>query len=127
LAVLEATGEPAADARHETRHLHRVRLPQAFVTASVDGEPVGIGRAVADDGWTGVYSMATAPRARRSGVARAVLGAIAGWAQTQGAPRLYLQVEQSNDAARRLYASAGFTPLAAYHYRFQRSSAGRAA
>jgi hypothetical protein len=45
-----------------------------------------------------------------------VLSAIACWADAHDAPRLYLQVEQSNAAARRLYDAAGFTQLATYHY-----------
>ena len=96
----------------------RAELTSAYVTVSADRGPVAIGRAVADDGWTGVFGMATAPGARRRGAARLVLAAIAGWARRQDAPRLYLQVEQSNAAARRVYAAAGFTELATYHYRF---------
>jgi RimJ/RimL family protein N-acetyltransferase len=61
--------------------------------------------------------MVTVPAARRRGAARLVLSAIARWACEHGAPRLYLQVERSNEAARRLYAAAGFTEVASYHYR----------
>ena len=87
----------------------------AFVDA--DGEAAGSGRAVADGGWTGVFDMVTAPAARRRGVARQILAAIGEWATAHDAPRLYLQVEESNHAARRLYESMGFTPLTTYHYR----------
>lgn len=117
LAVLSATSKPGTDVRHETRHHRRVDSPQAYVTVLAGGEPVGIGRAVAEGGWTGVFTMVTTPEARRRGVARLVLSAIAGWAVTHDADRLYLQVEQSNDAACRLYEAAGFRPLATYHYR----------
>jgi GNAT superfamily N-acetyltransferase len=117
LAVLSATSDPDTDVHHETRLLRRVDRPHAYVTVLASDEPVGIGRAVADGGWTGVFNMATTPRARRRGVARVVLSTIAGWADAHGAPWLYLQVERSNDAARRLYEAAGFTQLATYHYR----------
>ncbi|MGH3385253.1 MAG: GNAT family N-acetyltransferase [Nocardioidaceae bacterium] len=89
----------------------------AYVTVSADDEPVAIGRAVADDGWTGVFGMVTTPSARRRGAARVVLSVIAHWACEQDAPRLYLQVERANTAACRLYAAAGFTEVASYHYR----------
>lgn len=82
-----------------------------------DGEPVGIGRAVAEDGWTGVFTMATIRTARRRGVGGLALSAIAQWGEANDAPHLYLQVEQSNVAARRLYPAAGFTEPAEYHYR----------
>ena len=57
------------------------------------------------------------PPGPRPSAARLVLSAIARWAREQDAPRLYLQVERSNTAACRLYADAGFTEVATYHYR----------
>ncbi|MFD0856602.1 GNAT family N-acetyltransferase, partial [Actinomadura adrarensis] len=73
--------------------------------------------AVADDGWTGVFGMATLPLARGSGAARCVLAALAEWAIDQRADNMYLQVENNNVAALRLYEQAGFTPVSEYHYR----------
>jgi N-acetylglutamate synthase len=49
---------------------------------------------------------------------RAVPAAVAGWADARGAPRPYLQVEQSNDVARRPYDAAGYAELTTYHCRF---------
>ena len=117
LAVLATTGGPRTVVENEIRLLNRVGLRSAYVTVLADDEPVAIGRAVTDDGWTGVFGMATLPRARRRGAARTVLSAIAGWAREQDTPRLYLQVERSNTAACRLYAAAGFAEVATYHYR----------
>ena len=117
LAVLGATSPPGIDVEHETKLLRRVDRPSAYLTVLADGEPVGIGRAVADDGWTGIFHMATIPAARRRGVAHLVLSATASWADAHSAARLYLQVEQSNVGARGLYDAAGFTRFASYHYR----------
>jgi GNAT superfamily N-acetyltransferase len=117
LAVLTTTGGPRTVVENETRLLRRVTLPSAYVTVSAEHGPLAIGRAVADDGWTGVFNMATVTGARRRGAGRLVLATIARWAGGQGRPRLYLQVERSNDAACRLYAAAGFTEVATYHYR----------
>ena len=125
LAVLAATGGPRTVVENETRLLDRMGMPSAYVTAFAGDEPVAIGRAVADDGWTGVFGMATAARARRRGAAILVLTAIARWAGEQRAPRLYLQVERSNAAACRLYAAAGFAEVATYHYRVRNADAGR--
>jgi N-acetylglutamate synthase len=117
LGVLAATGGSRTAVENETRLLGRVDLPSAYVTVLSGEEPVAIGRAVTDDGWTGVFGMTTTPGARRRGAARLVLSTIARWAREQGAPRLYLQVERSNTAAFRLYAASGFTQIATYHYR----------
>jgi N-acetylglutamate synthase len=118
-AVLRAASDPRTDVEHETRLLRRVDRPQAYVCVLAEGEPVGMGRAVADAGWTGAFTMVTIPEARRRGVGRVVLSTIARWAAAQDAPRLYLQVERSNDVARRFYNAVGFTQLATYHYRVQ--------
>ncbi len=68
--------------------------------------------------------MATAPSARRLGVARLTLSVIARWAHPRYGVGLYLQVEQSNEPARRLYERAGFTPLATYHCRVRDTRTG---
>lgn len=68
-----------------------------------------MGRAVAERGWAGIFSMGTVPEARRQGAARALLTALVRWAASQDAHTLYLQVEEANAAARGLYEGVGFT------------------
>ena len=46
-----------------------------------------------------------------------MLGAGAGWAAGHGALRLYLQVEEDNLPARRLYHRLGLELSHRYHYR----------
>jgi ribosomal-protein-alanine N-acetyltransferase len=48
---------------------------------------------------------------RRHGLARHLIGAVAGRAAAQGARRLFLEVAEDNAAARALYASEGFAPV----------------
>ena len=45
-----------------------------------------------------------------------MLAALAGWAAAQGAG-MYLQVEQGNKPAVRLYGQAGSREVSGYHYR----------
>ena len=45
------------------------------------------------------------------------LGALAGWGEKLGAQTAYLQVEEDNPNALRLYARAGFQTVYDYHYR----------
>ncbi|MCM3886383.1 GNAT family N-acetyltransferase [Frankia sp. R82] len=97
--------------------LATLRLPTTYVTASMDGVPVAVGRGVADGRWLGIYSMATLPAARGQGAARRVVAALASWASQQGATHAYLQVEEVSTVARRLYAELGFRPVYRYSYR----------
>ena len=106
-------GDPVA----ERALLSRVTSPSAYASVVVDSRVVAVGRAVLDTGWAGVFGMATLPSARGRGAARSVLTALTAWASGLGAENHYLQVERDNTAALGLYASAGFTEVAAYHYR----------
>jgi len=77
---------------------------------------VGLGVA-SGDGCFGVFSMLTLVPARRRGLGRAVLVALARAATSAGAEWLYLQVEEDNASARALYAQLGFAARHGYHYR----------
>ncbi|MFI0373642.1 GNAT family N-acetyltransferase [Actinomadura sp. 1N219] len=110
------------DLRSERNMLARVKGPSVYVRAMVGDDVAAVGRAVADSGWTGVFNMATIPEARGKGAARTVLAALAGWAESQKADRMYLQVERGNGPALRLYARSGFDEISAYHYRIATGS-----
>ncbi|SHH05633.1 GNAT family N-acetyltransferase [Streptoalloteichus hindustanus] len=103
--------------RSEWDMLERVERPCGYARVVVGDEVVAVGRAVADTGWAGVFGMATLPHARGGGAARRVLAALADWAGAHQADQLYLQVEQDNVPARRLYEQAGFAEICGYHYR----------
>jgi GNAT superfamily N-acetyltransferase len=107
--------------------ISRIAAPAAFLSVTRDGRPAGMGLFAADAGWAGVFAMATRPDLRGQGIATAVLGAGARWAAHQGATRLYLQVEDDNDTARRLYTRAGFTRSHGYHYRIGQARSGEPA
>ncbi|WP_051899321.1 GNAT family N-acetyltransferase [Sciscionella sediminilitoris] len=103
--------------------LERVRQPSAYASVLDGSEVIAVGRAVAEAGWAGVFGMATLPKARGRGAARAVLCSLADWAGTHAAPRMYLQVESGNQAAVRLYERLGFAELCRYHYRTEPGAA----
>jgi GNAT superfamily N-acetyltransferase len=121
-AYWSASGEPVDGAELQlTQERHRSTLLRpatdtVFVHAVRDGVVGGIGQGVAQSPWAGVQCMATVPDQRRRGAASAVLRAIGQWAQSKAIPSLYLGVMQNNDAARRLYARAGFTEVGGYVY-----------
>jgi ribosomal-protein-alanine N-acetyltransferase len=80
----------------------------AFVS-EVDGRVTGfiIGRQMADE--AEVLNLAVAPPARRKGQGSAVLKAALVEFRTRGVSRVYLEVRESNLAARAFYAKHGFS------------------
>jgi ribosomal protein S18 acetylase RimI-like enzyme len=90
---------------------------QAFASVRADGDTVAIGRVAAADGWAGLTAVEVDLRHRRRGLGRAITGALAAAAADRGVTNLYLQVEDDNLAAHRLYHRMGFADHHAYHYR----------
>jgi ribosomal-protein-alanine N-acetyltransferase len=82
------------------------------VARSADGSLLGylVAWFVLDEGE--IANVAVMPAARRRGIARALLDAIMSEAREAGIARLFLEVRESNAAARALYQSQGFTPVA---------------
>ncbi len=64
-----------------------------------------------------LHALEVTPSFRREGVARELVGAIAHWAQGQGAAHFALAVTEANAEAGALYAGLGMTRTAGYHYR----------
>ena len=81
---------------------------------------VAVGRGVAVGEWLGITSMATLPEARRQGHARAIVHALAQWAQERGCTGAIVQVDAANAVALTLYAGVGFVPQHEYRYRILR-------
>ena len=104
---------PDADA-HARDVLERIEPAAAYALAGAD---LGVGLAVCERGWAGLFCVATAAGARRRGIARGVVHALTRWAAERGARRIYLQVEAANAPAHALYAGAGFRRSHGYHYR----------
>jgi len=80
----------------------------AVARSGVDGQLSGyvVGWHVMDE--AELANLAVEPAARRRGVGRLLLDHMIDDAAGRGAARLFLEVRESNDAARRLYASRGF-------------------
>lgn len=89
---------------------------RAAPTTDPAEEPLAIGRVVVTGEWAGITAMATSPKHRRQGYARAIVESCLAWAVQQGATRAQLQVVAGNRAARALYESFGFELHHSYRY-----------
>lgn len=114
-AEMEGTAPP------ESRHalsFDRLLEPGIRLFAGYDdGRPVATGAlAAVDEGHEELKSMRTAPTSRGRGVGRAMLAFLIGDAAGRGIGRLSLETGRDAffDAARALYASAGFVECDAF-------------
>lgn len=84
-----------------------------FACARSDAEAGPVGYVVAwfaaDQGE--IANLAVEPRARRQGIGGALLDAALDEATRRGAAEVFLEVRESNRAARELYAGRGFTEI----------------
>lgn len=102
----------AEDAWGEAAFARLLALPGVLgLLALRDGEPAGLVllRLAADE--AEVLTLAVAPAHRRRGVGRHLVEAAAAAAAGRGAARLFLEVAETNAAARRLYAQLGFAAI----------------
>ena len=105
------------DAEAQWKLLQRVEERAAYASVLLGDERVGVGRAVVETGWAGIFSMATLPAARGKGAAGTVIGALADWASANAAEQMYLQVEHQNEGAARIYERVGFRELRPFYFR----------
>ena len=79
--------------------------------AVVDGKVAAYGGmlCVLDEGQ--ITNIATHPQFRRRGLGAAIVRALSGYAENNGITSIFLEVRESNQAARSLYTAAGFEKI----------------
>lgn len=97
--------------------VEKVRLPAAFATWLIEGEAVAFGMGVAERGMAEIGLICVDPGHRGKGLGRSIVTGLMGWAGAMGCHSAYLQVEQTNAVANKLYRSLGFRELYAYETR----------
>ena len=92
------------------------RSPDALYAAvREDGRTVAVGCVAFGHGWAGIHGMRTEAARRGRGLASTVLATLGRAIQARGVTRVFLQVEEDNDA-RSLYRKAGFVEAWRYRY-----------
>jgi ribosomal protein S18 acetylase RimI-like enzyme len=91
--------------------------PALYLSARDRDGVVGVLRAALADDWVALSCLAVSARGRGHGLARTLTAVALEVATGRGARHAFLQVEDENSVARRLYESLGFVPAERYHYR----------
>ena len=105
-----------------TAHLQRLQgspLQHRAMVIRDQGAPVASGLVVVEDGWAGLFDIATDANARRNGYGRQIVHGLLRAAWELGARQAYLQVTSNNTPARTLYRQFGFEQRYQYWYRGQ--------
>lgn len=108
--------DPAMHGTHGEM-LGRIVARTCFAALDVAGVPAAVGLGVLEDCLFGLFDVVTDPELRRRGHGAALMQSMLAWAFAQGATDAYLQVVETNIAARRLYEKLGFTEAYRYWYR----------
>jgi GNAT superfamily N-acetyltransferase len=122
-AHARCSGAGAAERPQLRAILARIAPARCFVALLCGGLPVSCGIGVCDDGYVGLFCVATEAQQRNRGFGRQLIGWIARWGRSIGAERAYLQVVAENGPARHLYARLGFREAYRYWYRIKDSEA----
>lgn len=93
-----------------------------FISIRADNEIVACGMGVQEAGFFGLFNLMTSPSHRRKGYGTQLLAGLLRHAQEAGAETAYLQVTESNAAARSLYTRFGFAEAYPYWYRIRGQS-----
>ena len=100
-----------------------IAVPARFALLATDdggGSSVALAYGALHAGMLCYESVIVSPDARRRGLARRIIGALAAWARDEeGATAVCLQVQADNTPARALYAGFDLVERYRYHYRRQ--------
>ncbi|HEX4780146.1 MAG TPA: GNAT family N-acetyltransferase [Usitatibacter sp.] len=116
-AVARLRGSPEAHRRGHVARLEAMPLAKRAVAMRCAGSVVATGLAIIEDDCAGLFDIVTHEQERRRGHARRIVQALLAAAWELGARHAYLQVQQDNGNARKLYTQFGFEEKFLYWYR----------
>ena len=116
-AVGELRGSPIGHRSTHFARLDGMPLAKKAVAIRSQGRVLATGLTILEGDCAGIFDIVTRDDARRLGHARSVVASLLAMAWDLGARHAYLQVQQDNDPARRLYRQFGFVEQYLYWYR----------
>jgi ribosomal protein S18 acetylase RimI-like enzyme len=112
----------ARDMRTRRQIVERIDAEPIPLVVGPLERPSAVNLGVLDAGAVGLFSLFVSPERRRQGLGLTLVGEALRLAAKAGTSIAYLQVEEENVPARRLYERLGFETAYAYWYRIARSS-----
>lgn len=96
--------------------LERIPATKRYAALIDDERAVSIGLGVAENGWLGLFDIATDPDQRGNGFGAKMVAGLLYWGASVGCSGSFLQVMATNATAQRLYTRLGFAEEYRYHY-----------
>ncbi|MFO1253375.1 MAG: GNAT family N-acetyltransferase [Inhella sp.] len=122
--VGQLRGSPPDQIAAHFERLAASRVPyQGHLLLGPRDELLACGQIALEDGLAGLYDIFTPEAQRGRGHARALCQALLQRALEQGSRHAYLQVDEANAPALKLYQGLGFVPAYRYHYRSEEADA----
>lgn len=97
--------------------LRNILAPTVYISLKKEGQVIGCGFGVIENGYIGLYDIYIAADYRHQGYGKELLLHLLAYGQEQGAKYSYLQVVQQNKAAMHLYQKLGYKEMYSYWYR----------
>lgn len=116
-AVASLRGSPEAHRRGHLARLDGMPLVKRAVALRCDGAIAATGLTIVEGDCAGLFDIVTHEAHRRRGYARRIVEGLLRAAWELGARHAYLQVQQENSGARKLYSQFGFEEKYLYWYR----------
>ena len=117
--VHQLKGSAATMAGRDAARQSLWRGPEQYLAIKSINGLVSCGMARVQNGHVGVFTMRTAEKSRGKGYASLLVARLLAWGRAQGAHAAFLQVDQANEPAIKLYRRFGFTPRYGYWQRVQ--------
>ena len=94
----------------------RVDPPQCYISLCLDGQRIAFGRGVMEDGYIGIFGIYVMKEYRGNGYGEIITKELLSYGKKKNCHTAYLQVEDDNKKAMKLYEKIGFAEAYQYWY-----------
>ncbi|MFX1255330.1 MAG: GNAT family N-acetyltransferase [Promethearchaeota archaeon] len=120
LATLSNYGSKALEG--QKRIIGRIPFrSKAFCCVQQHDQIIGIGLAVIERTYLGIFDLIVHPKYRRQGIAQSIIAKIGHWGKNRSVNHIYLQVQGDNSEAIALYNKIGLEESYRYRYLIQKT------